>query len=145
VGRLSLGRNQVGEKSKLGTDGARRIIGTEMKLSIEEEDGNTTQHGLAAASVRALLRQAQQGSEAAFKALYDNYKWRVFSTCLAITGHQMAAEELAKQIFVIIFRSIRGIRDEHELIQQMDQLTTHLAISHEQSAALADAIGAAVC
>jgi DNA-directed RNA polymerase specialized sigma24 family protein len=116
-----------------------------MQLWIEGEEGNMTQHGLAAASVRALLRQAQQGSEAAFRALYDNYKWRVFSTCLAITGQQMAAEELAKQIFVMIFRSIRGIRDEHELIQQMDQLIIHLAISHEQSAALAEAISAAVC
>ncbi|MGH9406398.1 MAG: RNA polymerase sigma factor [Terriglobia bacterium] len=80
-----------------------------------------------AASSRALLRRAQQGDEAAFQALFDNHKRRVYSLCLRMSRGRDEAEHATREVFVRVFRNIAAFRDPHELVRQLDGLAIRLA------------------
>ena len=59
-----------------------------------------------------LIARAQQGDEAAFEALFNTHKRRVYSLCLRMTGDTAAAEDLAQEAFLQLFRKIATFRGE---------------------------------
>jgi DNA-directed RNA polymerase specialized sigma24 family protein len=59
-----------------------------------------------------LIARAQQGEEAAFFALYELHKARVYSICLRLAETAQAAERLTRNIFLQVFRKISAIRDD---------------------------------
>ena len=59
-----------------------------------------------------LIARAQQGDEAAFEALFNTHKRRVYSLCLRMTGDTAEAEDLAQEAFLQLFRKISTFRGE---------------------------------
>ncbi len=63
-------------------------------------------------SDRALVARARQGDEAAFAALFDLHKRRVYSLCLRMTGDVVEAEDLAQDAFIQVFRKLATFRGD---------------------------------
>jgi DNA-directed RNA polymerase specialized sigma24 family protein len=82
-----------------------------------------------AASEFQLVARAQRGEEAAFEALYDLHSQRVFSFCLSIADERKEAEELARGIFLKVFRSLSTFRQDGEFAHALDKEMLQTAIS----------------
>lgn len=57
-------------------------------------------------STASLVRAAQQGDRAAFRALYEQYEERVFRTALRLLGRRPEAEDLTQEVFVTAYRKL---------------------------------------
>ena len=62
-----------------------------------------------------LIQQLQQGKEQAFEYLVDHYQELVGNTCYGFVQNQTEAEELAQDVFVEVFLSIKKFRGEAKL------------------------------
>ncbi|WP_020403990.1 RNA polymerase sigma factor [Gracilimonas tropica] len=62
-----------------------------------------------------LLKQLQQGDEAAFKHLVNKYKDRVYNTCLGFLRNPHDAEDVSQEVFIKIHHSIADFREEASL------------------------------
>lgn len=56
--------------------------------------------------------RAQQGDEEAFAALFEQYKRRVYSICLLMTGDAAEAEDLTQDAFVRVFGRLNTFRGD---------------------------------
>lgn len=106
-----------------------RIALTQGRL-MNIEELNTSPGALEAGSVRLLLVRARNGEEAAFKALFDVYKGRVYSTCLSVTRGRRAAEELTTQVFLTLFRNLNTYKSEGDFVRRMDFLASFVSVLH---------------
>jgi hypothetical protein len=79
-------------------------------------------------SKSSLIARAQQGEEAAFFALYELHKTRVYSICLRTAGTAQAAERLTQNIFLGVFRTISVVRNERELVKKRASATLNPAV-----------------
>lgn len=59
-----------------------------------------------------LVALAQAGDEAAFRALFECHKRRVYTLCLRMTHVNADAEDLTQEIFLQVFRKIATFRAE---------------------------------
>ena len=59
-----------------------------------------------------LVELAQAGDEAAFRALSEAHKRRVYSLCLRMTRSTADAEDLTQEAFLLVFRKIANFRGE---------------------------------
>ena len=64
---------------------------------------------------RAWIEELQKGSPKAFERLVDAFQKRVFNTCLNFVFDQSDAEDLTQEVFVEVFRSIRGFEERSSL------------------------------
>ena len=56
------------------------------------------------------------------------YKRRVYAFCLGIVGGREMAEEMATEIFLTLFRSIRRFETEREFVIAMDKVALRVAV-----------------
>jgi RNA polymerase sigma-70 factor (ECF subfamily) len=54
----------------------------------------------------ALLRRAQHGNEAAFRALVEAYRVPVFNYVLRLTGDRANAEDLTQEVFLRVYQGL---------------------------------------
>ena len=64
---------------------------------------------------QTLVQHLQAGDETAFRRLMDLYEERVLNTCLGFVPNLQDAEDLAQEVFVDVFRSIRSFRGDSGL------------------------------
>jgi len=58
-----------------------------------------------------LVRSIQEeGSDEAFEILYDRYSKRIYNFCLNYLGNEEDAGDCTQEVFIKVFRSIRGFR-----------------------------------
>jgi RNA polymerase sigma-70 factor (ECF subfamily) len=62
-----------------------------------------------------LASRAAAGDQAAFRALVVQYRRRVFGVALRMLGDAAEADDLAQDVFVTLFRSLKGFRAESRL------------------------------
>src|SRR5437870_4767687 len=62
-----------------------------------------------------LARQAAQGDMSAFSQLVGLYRRRVYSVAVRMLGDAQEAEDLAQEVFVTLFRTLKGFRAESRL------------------------------
>jgi RNA polymerase sigma-70 factor, ECF subfamily len=62
-----------------------------------------------------LIQQLRGGDKAAFKILFENFKSRVFNTCISYLQHTEEAEEITQDVFIEIYRSIGTYKGESTL------------------------------
>jgi RNA polymerase sigma factor (sigma-70 family) len=62
-----------------------------------------------------LIHQLKEGDKAALKILFENFKSRVFNTCLSYLQHTEEAEEITQDVFLEIHRSIGNYKGESTL------------------------------
>jgi RNA polymerase sigma factor (sigma-70 family) len=79
-----------------------------------------------------LISQYRNGSEAAFEALVDKYKARVFTTIHMIVKDQGVAEDLLQDVFVKVVQTLNSDRynEEGKFQPWLMRIAHNLAIDH---------------
>lgn len=83
-----------------------------------------------AASETQLIARAQQGDEAAFAALFNAQRRRVYSLCLRMTGDTTEAEDLTQEAFLQLFRKISTFRGESAFTTWLHRLVVNVVLMH---------------
>ncbi len=81
-----------------------------------------------AATETQLIERAQRGDEAAFEALFEAHKRRVYSLCLRMTSNTAEAEELAQEAFLQLFRKISTFRGESAFSTWLHRLAVNVVL-----------------
>ena len=77
-----------------------------------------------------LLVKARNGEQKAFKALFDIYKARVYSTCLSAIHVRGEAEKLTTQVFLTLFRNLNTYKSESDFVRRIDFLASFISVLH---------------
>ncbi len=64
---------------------------------------------------KELIDQLKAGSEDSFKLLVETFKDKVLNTCYHFLHNQLDAEDLAQDVFIEVYRSIRFFREDAQL------------------------------
>lgn len=83
-----------------------------------------------AAPETQLIARAQKGDEAAFEALFEAHKRRVFSLCLRMTSNTAEAEDLTQEAFLQLFRKIATFRGESAFSTWLHRLAVNVVLMH---------------
>jgi RNA polymerase sigma-70 factor (ECF subfamily) len=75
-----------------------------------------------------LIQGLQQGDERAFKYLVDTYQDRVYNTALGIVQNAADAEDVAQEVFIQVFRSIRDFKGDARLSTWLYRIATTRAL-----------------
>lgn len=62
-----------------------------------------------------IIQKLQQGNEQAFKQLVENYQKQIVNTCFGMVHNTEDAEDIAQEVFIEVFRSIRNFRGDAKL------------------------------
>lgn len=76
-----------------------------------------------AISERRLVRALQRGDEAAFDELVRLHQHKVFGLCVRLLGDRAEAEDVAQEVFLSVFVSIRAFRGESLLSTWLYRIT----------------------
>ncbi|HVB32996.1 MAG TPA: sigma-70 family RNA polymerase sigma factor [Patescibacteria group bacterium] len=74
------------------------------------------------------IRLAQRGDAGAFERLYRLHSRRVYSLCLRMVGNPAAAEDLAQEAFLQLFRKIQTFRGESAFSTWLHRLTVNVVL-----------------
>jgi RNA polymerase sigma-70 factor (ECF subfamily) len=80
-----------------------------------------------------LVRQMQDGQQAAFPELVRRYQDRVYNAVWRITGHVEDARDVTQDAFLKAYRSIESFRGESGFYTWIFRIAVNLAISHQRS------------
>jgi len=83
-----------------------------------------------AASDAQLIARAQRGDEAAFAALYEAHKRRVYSLCLRMVSDPTEAEDLSQEAFLQVFRKLSTFRGESAFSTWLHRLVVNVVLMH---------------
>ncbi|MEY4930214.1 MAG: hypothetical protein RI909_938 [Bacteroidota bacterium] len=72
-----------------------------------------------------LIQRLRAGDQDAFKILFEEFKLKVFNTCLSYLQHAEEAEEVAQDVFVEIYRSINQYKAEATLSTWMYRISVN--------------------
>lgn len=81
-----------------------------------------------------LVVQLQQGDEAAFKKLVDDYQVMVYNTALGIVQNADDADDITQEVFIQVFRSISSFKGESQFSTWLYRITLGKALDHEKKA-----------
>src|SRR4029077_18761849 len=82
----------------------------------------------ASPSITELVARAQRGEEAAFEALFNQHKRRVYALCLRMIGNPADAEELTQEAFLCVFRKIHTFRGDSAFSTWLHRLATNIVL-----------------
>jgi len=75
-------------------------------------------------SDQEIIGALQQKSETAFRTLVDQYKDRMYNTCLGLLQNPEEAEEAAQDVFIEVYKSIGKFRGDAKLSTWMYRIAT---------------------
>ncbi len=76
----------------------------------------------------ALVAALQRGSEAAFRALVEQYQDRIYGTVFSLLQNAEEAEDVAQEVFVEVYQTIARFRGEATLGTWLYRLATSRAL-----------------
>jgi RNA polymerase sigma-70 factor (ECF subfamily) len=76
------------------------------------------------------IEKAKLGDAAAFQALYEKHKRRVYSLCLRMTANTAEAEDLAQEAFLQLYRKIATFRGESAFSTWLHRLSVNVVLMH---------------
>ncbi len=62
-----------------------------------------------------LIEELQKGSQEAFRALMEQYSHDVISTCYSFLSSNEEAEDVAQEVFIEVYKSVRHFRKKSDL------------------------------
>ena len=74
------------------------------------------------------IERAKHGDAAAFEALYNLHKRRVYSLCLRMTANTAAAEDLTQEAFLQLFRKIGTFRGESAFSTWLHRMAVNVVL-----------------
>ncbi|CAN5911035.1 RNA polymerase sigma-70 factor [soil metagenome] len=84
---------------------------------------------------RILVLRLIAGDEAAFRAIFDRYRDRLFTYCLKFTKSREAAEEIVQDVFMKIWENRLSIDPDLSFNAYLYQITKNLAFNFLKKAA----------
>jgi RNA polymerase sigma factor (sigma-70 family) len=75
-----------------------------------------------------LIQNLREGNEAAFKYLVDHYQDKVYNTALGLLQNDKDAEDVAQEVFIQVFKSIKNFKEESKLSTWLYRITTGKAL-----------------
>ncbi|HEU5261794.1 MAG TPA: RNA polymerase sigma factor [Gemmatimonadales bacterium] len=81
-----------------------------------------------------LVRQAQQGDQAAFRALYGEHVGRVYALCLRLSADPVEAGELTQDAFVRAWERLASFRGESAFSSWLYRLTVNVVFMSRRTA-----------
>lgn len=99
-----------------------------------------TRHG--ASAERALVRAAQQGSEAAVEELFARHWSAAYRAALLVTGDRAAAEDIAQEAFLAALRALPRFDARRPLRPWLHRIVVNRAIDFARARALRNEVGA---
>ena len=75
-----------------------------------------------------LVRNAQNGEEWAFEALFHQHKQRVYALCLRMVGNTADAEDLTQEAFMQVYRKIQTFRGESAFSTWMHRIAVNTVL-----------------
>ena len=77
-----------------------------------------------------LILRACQGDLAAYQECIKSYSPRVHAIAYQLVGNSIDAQDIAQEVFLRLFRSLRSYRSEFKFTTWLYRLTTNLAIDY---------------
>lgn len=74
---------------------------------------------------RTLVRKLKQGDEGAFRELVHTYQNRIFGLMLRMINNRQEAEDLAQEVFIIVYRAIGNYRGEGRFYTWLYRVATN--------------------
>lgn len=87
-------------------------------------------HSLDKARQAALIKASQQGDAAAFRALYESHKGRVYAVVYRLIGDADEAKDVTQDVFVQVWKSLKSFRGESAFSTWLHRVATNITISH---------------
>ena len=84
------------------------------------------------AQERELVTSAQRGDRAAFKAIYDHYRDRIYNLIFYWTGDEIAAEDILQIVFIKVYRGLPAFRFESKLATWIHRITLNECLNQQQ-------------
>lgn len=82
--------------------------------------------------VEACQASSPSGLEGAFRALYDQFKDRVYNVCYRITGNPTDALDASQETFGILFRKVGEFRFESKFSSWVYRIAVNASIDHKR-------------
>lgn len=83
---------------------------------------------------RELVQACQRGERDAFRALFEQYRNKVYSIALRFAGDDATAMDIAQDTFVKLFSSIRDFRGESSFDTWIYRLVVNSCMDHRRRA-----------
>ncbi len=77
-----------------------------------------------------LLSGLRNGEETAFRELVSQYQDKVFNTALGLLQHHTEAEDIAQEVFIQVYRSIKQFRGDALLSSWIYRITVTKSLDH---------------
>jgi RNA polymerase sigma-70 factor, ECF subfamily len=81
---------------------------------------------------RELIMGAQRGDRAAFKALYDRYRDKVYNFIFYSVGDELSSEDILQIVFLKIYRGLPTFRFEASLATWIYRITLNECLNQQQ-------------
>ena len=94
------------------------------------EHAENSEPGTIEISDYTLARRTGKGDVQAFQELYLRHRRSVFSLCLRMTANVADSEDLAQEVFIKVFRYVRGFRGESAFKAWLRRLTVNHVLMH---------------
>ncbi len=79
---------------------------------------------------QTLVEKLKNGDEEAFRFMVTTWQNMVYNTALGILHHAEDAEDVAQEVFVQVYESIRNFKQESKLSTWLYRITTSKALDH---------------
>ena len=76
------------------------------------------------------IQSLQQGNQQAFAELVELYKNKIFNTAIGILQNEHDAEEIAQEVFIEVFRSIKNFKNDSSLSTWIYRITVNKSLDH---------------
>jgi RNA polymerase sigma-70 factor (ECF subfamily) len=77
---------------------------------------------------KALISRAKRGDVDAFEQLFEGYHKKVYNIALRMIGNHDDACELAQEVFIRVYKSIGGFKEESQLSTWIYRITSNVCL-----------------
>lgn len=77
-----------------------------------------------------LIEKLKQGDEAAFKQIVETWQNMVFNTAIGILQNAEDAEDVAQEVFVQVYESVKAFKSESKFSTWLYRITVSKALDH---------------
>lgn len=79
-----------------------------------------------------LIVQLQQGDEAAFKKLVEEWQDMVYNTALGIVQNAEDADDITQEVFIQVYKSVSSFKGDSKFSTWLYRITVGKALDHEK-------------
>lgn len=79
-------------------------------------------------SEKSLLEKARNGDVSAFESLIEEYQKRVFNIAFRMIGNHDDASELAQEVFIRVFKSLKNFKEQSQFSTWIYRITTNVCL-----------------